>query len=371
MAESDAITNEGGDAFTLPPRRKTILAKYSRRSKLVTSILGLTGMISSIFLITQIVANQVIPEPTKRHAPKVYGADNQPRMNGASNPDSVSSETVETTTVLNNQDDHSIQMPLAPDPDVSETTPEGELPRISEDGRQPWQVYSRPFNMADKRPRLSILISDLGLQRAITDDAIAQLPANVTLAFDVQSPAIGAWAARARQEGHEFLLSIPMEPFDFPRSDPGPHTLLTSQPNGVNLEKFTWSLHQAAGYIGVMTMTGSRFTTETEKLRPIMQVLQQRGLMILDTHIAPHSAVAELAHDMHVPMAVTSERVDENLSPEAIDAAFQQLERAARLNGKAVGIFPPLPIVISQLRIWLKTLPQSGIALAPISAVTQ
>ena len=32
--------------------------------------------------------------------------------------------------------------------------------------------------------------------------------------------------ARAREAGHEVLLEVPMEPFDYPDNDPGPQTLL-------------------------------------------------------------------------------------------------------------------------------------------------
>lgn len=358
--------------FTLPPRQPTMLARYSRRSKLVTGALSLTGVVSLLFLLIQILSNQTFIEPAKHHGPRIMGAENQGKFsNSAVNSASTSAAKNQESAVINKQDDHSVPMAEAPDPEVTENTPLGDLPRISEDGRAPWQVYSRPFNGADKRPRLAILITDLGMQRLTTDDAIRRMPTNVTLAFNAQSPAIGAWIARARQEGHEVLLSVPMEPFDFPNSDPGPHTLLTSLPNAANLEKLNWALRQAAGYIGILTMSGSRFLTETEKLRPVMEVLQTRGLMALDTHIAPHSALFDLARDMHVPIAVTNERIGDNLTPEAIDASLQQLVQTARLNGKAVGVLPSLPIVMNRLEEWLKTLPQEGIALAPVSAVTQ
>jgi polysaccharide deacetylase 2 family uncharacterized protein YibQ len=31
--------------------------------------------------------------------------------------------------------------------------------------------------------------------------------------------------SRAREDGHEVMLQVPMEPFDYPDNDPGPHTL--------------------------------------------------------------------------------------------------------------------------------------------------
>jgi len=363
-------------SVALPPRRESVLARYSRRSKLMTVGFNLVGLVALSYLL---VAFLSAGEPTKEaghHAPKVFGLDEE-----ATSPPShttavaggkrSTASNVSTSDEMNPQDDHNVVMADAPDPGLVESTPQGDLPRVSEDGRQPWQVYARPFNPSDKRPRLAILVADLGMSRAVTDAAVSRLPASVTLAFDVQSPVVGAWCGRARQNGHEILLSVPMEPFDFPRSDPGPHTLLTTLPNSTNLDKFNWALKQGAGYVGITTLTGSRFTTDSDKLSVVMDALHQRGLMVLDAHVAPHSAVTNLAHDMHVPVATVNEKIDENLSPEAIDAALQQLEQVARLNGRAVGVVAPLPIIIDHLQTWLKTLPQDGIALAPISAVVQ
>ncbi len=270
---------------------------------------------------------------------------------------------------LNLQDDHNIKMSTAPDPGLSEDTPDGSMPRIGQDGRQPWQVYARPYNVADHRPRIAIVMAGLGLSTSTTDAAITRLPANVTLVFDVQSPVAGAWCTRARQDGHEVLLDIPMEPFDYPRSDPGPHALLTTLPTPDNIRRLYWGLRQGGGYVGVTTLSGSRFTTETNKLTPILQVLRERGLMFLDARIAPHSAVKDVAYDMNYPAVVVNVRIDQNLSPEAIDAALSQLEQTARLTGKAVGLAMPTPLVLDKLQEWLKKLPERGLALAPVSAV--
>jgi polysaccharide deacetylase 2 family uncharacterized protein YibQ len=371
VANPDATKGAGGNAFALPPRQPTRLVKYSRHSKLVTAALSFTGFFALMYLLGQSTSPGIPPEVAKHHAPKIHSADSQGKNVGAPTNNGSMATNGGGPSIDNQQDDRSFHLSEAPDADLTDNTPLGDLPRIGDDGRQPWQVYSRPFNTADKRPRLAILVADLGLQRVITDAAVSRLPANVTLAFNVQSPAIGAWCVRARQEGHETLLSVPMEPFDFPHSDPGPHSLLTTLPNETNLERLNWALRQGAGYVGITTLTGSRFTTDSEKLKLVMQVLRDRGLMILDAHASPHSAVTDLAHSEHVPVATVNDKIDEDVSPEAIDAAFQQLEQTARLNGKAIGVVAPLPIIIDRLQVWLKTLPQDGIALAPLSAVTQ
>ena len=64
--------------------------------------------------------------------------------------------------------------------------------------------------------------------RAATADALGKLPGPVTLAFAPYGSDLEQLVARARGEGHEVLLQVPMEPFDYPDNDPGPQTLLTS-----------------------------------------------------------------------------------------------------------------------------------------------
>ena len=264
------------------------------------------------------------------------------------------------------EDSNGLFMKPAPDPGLTEDTPQGSLPRISEDGRQPWQVYARQFDTADKRPRIAIVITDLGLRRVASDAAIARLPPNVTLAFDVQSTVAAAWCARARQAGHETLLMLPMEPFDYPRSDPGPNTLLSNIAPGDNLQRLQWALMQASGYVGITTLSGTHFTTDPTQITPVLDELRKRGLMVFDARVAPHSAIADLARDAHVPVAVDTQRIDQNLSPAAIDEALSQIEQTARLSGRAVGMAPPLPVILDRLEPWIKQLSHDGIALAPL-----
>ncbi len=361
---------EGG---SVPPRKETFLAHYPRKLKL-----GVTGALLVLIILPFVMGGG--PEDMegkghKRIATQITGADTEQAMVNRPAPVPAMNPLEEHKTSDVQEDagpeESSVFMAPAPDPGLVEDTPLGALPRISEDGRQPWQVYARPFNNSDKRPRIAIVIVDLGLSRVETDAAIERLPPAVTLAFDVQSPVVGAWCARARQAGHETLLSLPMEPFDYPRSDPGPDTLLTNIPNSDNIQRLNKALMQANGYIGITTLTGSRFTTDPAKMAPILEILHKRGLMVFDARIAPHSAITDLARTAHIPVAVNTQRIDRNLSPAAIDETLSQLEQTARLNGKAVAMAPPLPIIIDRLAVWSKKLNRDGIALAPLSAMAQ
>ncbi len=63
----------------------------------------------------------------------------------------------------------------------------------------------------------------------------------MTLAFAASGNSLQRWMQEARRSGHELLMQIPMEPFDYPNNDPGPLTLTTGQPQKENLKR----LHEA------------------------------------------------------------------------------------------------------------------------------
>ena len=66
----------------------------------------------------------------------------------------------------------------------------------------------------------------MGLSDGATAEAIKDLPAPISVAYGAYGRNLQDWVEKARQEGHEVLLQIPLEPLDYPTNDPGPHTLL-------------------------------------------------------------------------------------------------------------------------------------------------
>jgi uncharacterized protein len=267
--------------------------------------------------------------------------------------------------------DRSSAQPLlpAPDPALVETGPHGQLPIIGRDGRQPWRVYGRPFDRADKRPRIAVIITGLGPSGAATETAVNDLPGAITLAFDPYSRRLGEWIDRARAAGHEVLLSLPMEPTDYPRQDPGPYTLLTSLSPKENLERLELVLSRVSGYVGVTTMMGGRFTTSQTNLLPVLDELKRRGLMFVDARASEQSIAGALAQSLGLPRVTADDQIDVEASRDAIDRHLQALEAFAQRNGAALGLGFAYPATLERVALWANTLDQKGIALAPASAL--
>ena len=57
--------------------------------------------------------------------------------------------------------------PSEPDLRLVDASPFGPLPRIGDDGRRPLEVYARPFDRRDDRPRVAVLVTGLGPQVAL------------------------------------------------------------------------------------------------------------------------------------------------------------------------------------------------------------
>ncbi len=265
-----------------------------------------------------------------------------------------------------------VKLTPAPDRRVVERGPHGPLPKIGADGARPMDVYGRPFvtSAAIKlgAPKIALVIGGVGLNAQATAAAIDELPEAVTLAFAPYGADLDRVVAQARARGHEALLQAPMEPFDYPQNNPGPHTLLTSAPEG-GLDDLHWIMSRFSGYAGVMNHLGGRFMADEAALTPALAEIGRRGLYFLDDGASAQSLTAALAPKLSAPYAKVDVILDARGSPQSLDAALAQLEARAREHGAAIGFANAMPATISRLARFSRDLERRGLALAPVSSV--
>jgi uncharacterized protein len=265
-----------------------------------------------------------------------------------------------------------VHLTPAPDERLVEKSRHGLLPRIGADGARPADVYARPplipANLKNA-PRVALLVGGLGLSDAGTEGAIQQLPGAVSLGFAPYGGDVARLAADAREAGHEVLLQAPMEPFDYPSDNPGPHTLLTSSTEAQTLDDLRWLMSRFPGYVGVANFLGAKFTADEGALSPALREIAARGLFYLDDGSSPRSLARRAAAGLNLPAAAADVVIDAVQSPQAIDDALTRLEALARVNGSAIGVASALPISVEHIARWARNLEARGIALNPISAV--
>jgi uncharacterized protein len=286
------------------------------------------------------------------------------RPGGAESPNSI---------VIRVPDSQTTRLSAAPDRRLIDRTRQGILPKTGEDGARASQVYARPMSpQAQAAPaRIAILIGGLGISTATTSDAISRLPGEISLAFAPYGNEIEKQVSRARNDGHEVFLQVPMEPFDYPDNDPGPHTLLTSLPVQDNLERLRWVMSRFVGYVGVVNFMGARFTSNEAMLSPIIREMAERGLMIVDDASSGRSLMLPTASGFRAPSVKADLVLDLNPRADAIDRELAKLELQAKEKGFAMASATALPLTIERIGRWARTLEQRGIRLVPVSAAAQ
>jgi polysaccharide deacetylase 2 family uncharacterized protein YibQ len=256
-------------------------------------------------------------------------------------------------------------------PDLSEQTAEGSIPRISATGVTPFSAYARPAGdaAASGKPMVAIVVSGLGINEQGSLDTIDKLPPEITLAFAPYGKTLTTTVAAARTAGHEVLLEVPLEPFDYPQNDPGPQTLLTGEQTRANLDKLFWLMARFGGYVGLVNNMGARFTASAADFSPMMEELGARGLGYLDDGSSNRSLAPQLAEGNKVPFAKADLMIDANPSRQSILQALGSLEAKAMENGHAIGMVSALPISVTAVAEWAAELESKGIVLVPASAL--
>jgi uncharacterized protein len=253
-----------------------------------------------------------------------------------------------------------------------EMSAHGAIPKIAADGVRPADAFAQPVKALPGKPdapRIAIIVSGLGVSSSATADAIAKLPGAVTLGFMPYGSDVAALAGRARARGHEVLLQVPMEPFDYPDNDPGPQTLLTSLTPQQNIDRLYWLMSRLQGYVGIAGAMGGRFTASEPSFSPVLREAAKRGLIFVDDGANPRSLAGRIAGANNLPFAKADVTIDAVPTASEIDHALGRLEMAARERSIAVGISSGLPVSIDHIAKWAKDLAGRGVQLVPITAV--
>lgn len=255
-----------------------------------------------------------------------------------------------------------------PDKALIEASETGPLPIRAADGRRPFDVYARPWSGA-RGARVALVIGGLAVSQTGTQAAIAKLPPEVTLAFAPQGNSIGRWMQVARQGGHEVIMQVPLEPFDYPNVNPGRNTLTVAATPDENLKNLRWALSRTTNYTGVMNYMGARFSADATAMGPLMAELGKRGLAYVDDGSSARSLAPELALKDGVPFVGGDTAIDAVQDRGAILKKLDGLEATARAKGFAVGIGSAFDLTVDTVSSWVTEAKKRGIEIVPISAV--
>lgn len=243
------------------------------------------------------------------------------------------------------------------------------LPRVAADGRAPRVVYAAPAPVVPAgMARVGLIVAGFGLDHPQSRAALAALPAAVTLAVSPYTPDPGKLLAAARAHGHEYLLSLPMQPDAGPLDDAGDHALLVAAPEQQNLARLDWALSRLEGYVGatdllVGRLQGRQFIQDAAASAPVLDVLGRRGLDYLGAELGGAKRPGLWARGIDM-------LVDQKEDAASIDARLADLARLARRDGTAIGAAGAVrPVTVARIEAWAKGLAAQHVVLVPVSAL--
>jgi polysaccharide deacetylase 2 family uncharacterized protein YibQ len=257
-----------------------------------------------------------------------------------------------------------------PNDALLEETEFGKLPIRGEDGSRPMDQYSRPWSGA-RGTRIAIVVGGLGLSQTGTQRAIQQLPPGVTLGLAASGNSLQRWMQEARRAGHEIVIQVPFEPYDYPANDPGPGTLLVKDPASKNLERLHVAMGEITNYTGIMNYQGGRYLSDVKALEPVLRDMASRGLLFLDDGTSAQSKTEVLAKAMQLPHAFGDLTLDGQLQSDAILKKLDELERIAQRKGTAIGIASAFDESIAAIRKWADEASQRGVEIVGVSTLAR
>ncbi|MEM9677622.1 MAG: divergent polysaccharide deacetylase family protein, partial [Pseudomonadota bacterium] len=253
-----------------------------------------------------------------------------------------------------------------PNPELVEASEFGSLPKVGPTGRRALDEYSQSSGTVGPN-RVAIIVGGLGLSQTGTQEAIEALPSGITLGFSSMGNSLQRWVQKARQEGHEVVLQVPMEPLGYPSINPGPRTLTAKASFGANLGNLRWSLGRMTNYPIVMNYLGAGLVKDRSSFEPLLEEIKNRGLGYIDDGTVAASQAIPLAKSTRLPHAQANVTIDLNQNPARIDAQLQALQGLAQQRGFAIGVATAFPASVERISRWAKSAASKNIQIVPVS----
>ena len=221
-------------------------------------------------------------------------------------------------------------------------------------------------NAARRRTgNIAIVLDDFGGGGRAIANRFCALQQPLTLAIIPNEGQVRPLVDRARANGHEVLVHLPMEPEG--GQDPGPGAIRIDHDDDEISHRVRQALQQVPHARGLSNHMGSKATADARVMHQILSELKARNLIFLDSRTAVHSVGYQLAIDMDLMAFSRDIFIDEIDDVDAVAAKLWDLAGIAARAGQAVGIGHDREQTLSALQQILPRLETRGFHFVRIS----
>ena len=216
--------------------------------------------------------------------------------------------------------------------------------------------------------RLAIVIDDIGHRVDILEKFL-DLQAPLTFSILPAVPHARASARAIESAGMEYLIHMPMQPFDYPAKNPGPLPLLLAQSPGETERRVLQYLKNLPGASGASNHMGSAYTSNREHMRVVQNLLAENNLFFLNSRTSGTVIPERIAQGQGYSYLERDVFLDHDPSEASVDDYFQRAVRIARARGSAIAIGHPYPTTLRVLQRHLPRLDERDVELVPLSTL--
>lgn len=219
-----------------------------------------------------------------------------------------------------------------------------------------------------ERKKAAIIIDDLGRDLAVAE-RLLDMKIPVTLAVLPYRRYSQEVARQAFLRGKEVLLHLPLQPLDYPFTNPGAGCLLLSMSRFKIQSELDAQISSLPFCSGVNNHMGSLFTVKKQPMGWVFSVLKERNLFFIDSRVTRASVAPQLARSHGVGFAQRTHFLDGKRDESHIITQLCRLADFAALNGRGVGIGHPYPETLEALPKALAAFSEKGVQLVPASEI--
>lgn len=251
-----------------------------------------------------------------------------------------------------------------PPPPIAKTSPPPPAPTLPPPLPPPPLKTEAPV-------RIAIIIDDLGFS-AESARLVLSLEVPFTVSVLPYYPYSKKSAEWARNSGKEVLLHIPMEPINTPdEAQPGKGVLISgSSPEEIKRQVGA-ELSELPFVTGASSHMGSLFTTGSEGMRALFQVLHQQGLFFVDNLTTNKTVTKKIAGEVGLKYFQRNVFIDNILSRDSIIKQLELAEKIARKRGQTIAVGHPHPETVSALKAWIPKAKAAGITFVRVSELLE
>ena len=166
------------------------------------------------------------------------------------------------------------------------------------------------------------------------------------------------------------MLHQPMEPFEYPRINPGPGTLLTNMTPDELVQQLIQNLEEMPFVSGINNHMGSKMTANASQMRQVFSVLKQRNLFFIDSRTTEKTICRASASLLQIPFGERDIFIDHFQDSDFIKKQLYELVRIATAHGDAIGIAHPYTKTYQVLKTCLPDLKQK-VRFVPVSELVR